>query len=137
MEKNKKKIIIGIAIFIAAAIILGSIYYFFKPQPQTGSKNVEIVVVNSAGEEKAYHLRTDAEYLEGVMEEAKAEGLTYEGTEGEFGLMLDTVNGEKAVFEEDGSYWSISVNEAYANYGVSEQPVADGDSFELRYTTGE
>ena len=137
MEKNKKKIIIGILIFMTAAAILAGIYYFLRPQPETGSKEIEIVVINSTGDKETYRLRTDAEYLIDAMEEAKAKGLTYDGTEGEFGLMLDTVNEEKAVFEKDGAYWSISVNGAYANYGISEQPVTDGDTFELRYTAGE
>ena len=51
--------------------------------------------------------------------------------------MVDTVNGEKAVFEKDGAYWGFSVNGEYCNYGISEQPVADGDAFEIAYTVGE
>lgn len=51
--------------------------------------------------------------------------------------MVDTVNGEKAVYEDDGAYWAFTVNGEYCNYGVSEQPVADGDKFEIIYTIGE
>lgn len=71
------------------------------------------------------------------MDEAKEEGLTYSGTDGDYGLMVDTVNDEKAVFEEDGAYWGFFVNGEYCNYGIAEQPVADGDEFEIVYTVGE
>ena len=51
--------------------------------------------------------------------------------------MVDTVNGEKAVYEEDGAYWGFTVNGEYCNYGIAEQPVADGDEFEIVYTLSE
>ena len=86
---------------------------------------------------KEYQIKTDAEYLQGAMDDAKEEGLTYSGEDSEYGLMVDTVNGEKAVFEKDGAYWGFSVNGEYCNYGISEQPVADGDAFEIAYTVGE
>jgi hypothetical protein len=37
----------------------------------------------------------------------------------------------------DGAYWSFNVNGEYCNYGVSEQPVEDGDAFEIVYTKAE
>jgi len=64
----------------------------------------------------------------------EAEGLTYSGTEGAYGLMIDTVNGETADYSVDASYWSFNVNGEYCNYGIDQQPVNDGDAFSIVYT---
>ena len=65
----------------------------------------------------------------------EADGLTFEGTESEYGMMINTVNGETADYSIDGSYWSFYVNEDYCNYGIDSQPVVDGDAFKIVYTT--
>lgn len=136
-KKQNKKVILGVVVFIAVVAILGAVYYFTRPETQKGAKEVAITVVSEEGKKTEYEIHTDAEYLQGAMDDAKEEGLTYSGTEGDYGLMVDTVNGEKAVYEDDGAYWAFTVNGEYCNYGVSEQPVADGDKFEIIYTIGE
>lgn len=121
-KKQNKKVILGVVAFIAVAVILGAVYYFTKPETSKGAKEVEITVVSKEGEKTEYQINTDAEYLQQAMDEAKEEGLTYSGTDGDYGLMVDTVNDEKAVFEEDGAYWGFFVNGEYCNYGIAEQP---------------
>ena len=100
---------------------------------QAGSKDITIEVVNKAAESTVYELSTDAEFLRQAMDEA--EGLTYDGTESEYGLMISTINGEVADFNVDGGYWSFYVNDEYCNYGIDTQPVMDGDAFAIVYTT--
>ena len=134
MKKNKKTLL-AVVVFALVIVVLGGIYYFTRPETKQGEKQVEITVVNKAGEETAYEVKTDAEYLLGAMEDAEELGLTFEGAEGDYGLMIDTVNGETAVYAEDGAYWGFSLNGTYCEYGVSEQPVAD--EFEIKYTIGE
>lgn len=136
-DKKNKKIWIALAVFVVVIALLAGAYLMLKPKAQEGSKSVTLTVVNKDGEKKEYQIKTDAEYLQEAMDDAKEEGLTYSGEDSEYGLMVDTVNGEKAVFEEDGAYWGFSVNGEYCNYGISEQPVADGDTFEIAYTVGE
>ena len=134
-KKTNKKVIAGLLalVLVAAAMVIG--YKYLKPETQTGAKAVQITVVSEDGSEKPYQVQTDAEYLKGVMDEA--EGLTYSGTEGDYGLMIDTVNGETASYEENGAYWAFSVNDEYCNYGIAEQPAADGDEFKIVYAIGE
>ena len=136
-KKQNKKVILGVVAFLVVVVILGAVYYFTRPETSKGAKEVGITVVDAEGEKTEYIINTDAEYLQQAMDDAKEEGLTYSGTEGEYGLMVDTVNGEKAVFEEDGAYWGFTVNGEYCNYGIAEQPVADGDTFEIIYTLSE
>ena len=132
--KNKKKLL-GIGLIVVLVVVMALVYGKFREKPVEGSKNITIEVVNSKEESKVYELKTDAEYLLGAMEEA--EGLTFEGEEGEYGMSIMTVNGETADFNVDASYWSFYVNDEYCNYGVSEQPVEDGDAFAIVYTVYE
>ena len=64
----------------------------------------------------------------------EADGLEYEAEDGPYGLSVLSVNGESAIYETDGAYWSFYVNGDYCNYGISEQPVMDGDTFQIIYT---
>ena len=66
------------------------------------------------------------------MDELKAKGdFTYEGTDGEYGLYIDSVNALKADYNVDKAYWAIYVNGEYGQLGADTQPVNDGDSFKL------
>ena len=132
--KNKKKLL-GIGLIVVLVAVMALVYGKFSEKPVEGSKNITIEVVNSKEESKVYELKTDAEYLLGAMEET--DGLTFEGEEGEFGMSIMTVNGETADFNVDASYWAFYVNDEYCNYGVSEQPVEDGDAFSIVYTVYE
>lgn len=135
MEKKgiNKKIWIGLGVLIVA--VLAALFYVTRIQPAEGSKAVTVEVVDSQGQSTMYELKTDAAYLAEVMDEA--DGLSYEAEEGEYGLNVLSVNGERAIYAEDGSYWAFYVNGEYCNYGISEQPVEDGDAFQIVYTVSE
>lgn len=133
-QQNKKvRIGVGIGCLVAVFVILAVVYSVFGAKPVAGSKSVTIEVVNKAAQSTVYEVDTDAEYLRQAMEEA--DGLTFSGTESEYGMMVDTVNGETADYSVDGSYWSFYVNEEYCNYGIDSQPVLDGDAFSIVYTS--
>lgn len=133
--KNNKKILVGIGVFVIIIVAFAIVYSVFKPKPSIGSKNITIEVVNKEKDSKKYEIQTDAEYLRQAMEEAP--GLTFDGQESEFGMMVETVNGETADYNIDGSYWSFYVNGEYCNYGIDSQPVTDKDEFLIQYTTME
>lgn len=134
---NKKsrftvKRVLAAALLLALAAALSLVYVTFSEKAVSGSKAITIAVIDSAAKETTYALKTDAKYLIEAMDEA--EGLTYAGTEGPYGLMITEVNGETADYNVNGAYWGFSVNGQYCNYGVSEQPVEDGDAFTIAYT---
>ena len=130
--KSSKKVILGVAALVVIIAALAILYNVFREKPVEGSKSITIEVVNKAEESTKYQLKTDAEYLRQAMEEA--EGLTFSGTESEYGMMVDTVNGETADYSVDSSYWGFYVNGEYCNYGIDTQPVVDGDAFSIVYT---
>jgi len=111
-KKSNKKVIIGIVALIAVIAIMAAVFFFFREKPVEGSKSITIEVVNKAQESTMYELKTDAEYLRQAMEEAK--GLEFSGTESQYGLTVEVINGENTDFN-NGSYWSFYVNDAYCN----------------------
>ena len=82
-----------------------------------------------------YEVDTDGEYLIDAMNDA--EGLSFQGEEGIYGLSVSTVKGVRADYTLDGAYWAFYVGGEYCNYGVSEQPVEDGDNFSIVYTVAQ
>lgn len=132
LKKSRKGIIASLLLLIGLAAVLCAVFFAFRAKPVAGSKQITIDVVNKEQETQSYNLRTDAEYLRQAMEET--EGLTFSGEESEFGMMVNTVNGETADYNTDGSYWSFYVNGEYCNYGIDSQPVLDGDKFTITYT---
>lgn len=131
MKNNKKRTAIVVAVLLLAIAAMAIVFNVFRDKPVAGSKAVAIEVVDDKGASKMYKVNTDAEYLRQAMEEAK--GLEFSGTEGEYGMFVETVNGVTADYNADGSYWSFYVNGTYCNYGVDSQPVADGDEFKIAY----
>lgn len=127
-----KKLVFGVIALAAVAVILAVAFFVFREKPDEGSKSITISVVDKAQETTDYEVKTDAEYLRQAMEET--EGLTFSGEESEYGMMVDTVNGEKADSTADGAYWAFYVNDEYCNYGIDTQPVADGDNFRIVYS---
>lgn len=135
LKENKKKTVIAVAVLAVAAVIFGVIYVNFKPKPVAGAKKLTIEVVDDAGESETYTVQTDAEFLRQAIEDA--DGLVLEGTESEYGLMVETVNGLTADYTADGAYWAFYVDGTYCENGVDTQPVSDGQAYQIVYTTAE
>ncbi len=138
-KMNGKKI--AILIVVLALLIAGVIFAYVKFSPKTtqGAKAITIEVTDDNEKTSSYEVHTDAEYLRQAMEELQEDNkdFSFSGTEGDYGLMIDTVNDVKADFNVDGAYWSIYVNGEFGNYGIDDQPVTDGDTYGITYTKGE
>jgi len=131
--KKKKGIVLALAAVcvIAAALLL--CYDTFRPQPVAGKKEVTVEVVYGDGSSEMFVINTDAQYLEQAF--GDADGLAVGGSRTEqFGLMIETVNGVRAVYDKDQAYWSIELEGGPCNYGASRQPVQDKEHYRLVYT---
>ena len=135
MKNNKKPIIIGVTVLVALIAIFAVVFFVNKPQTSKGGKNITIEVTGSNGETADYELSTDAEFLKQAMDELAAdnEQFSYSGTDSEYGMMVEYVNDERALYAEDGAYWALYVNGEYGQYGVDSQPVTDGDTYTWTY----
>lgn len=131
-KKSNKKLIIGTALLVALIAVFAVVFFLFRPKTTEGAKSITIEVVDNEANSTVYDVNTDAEYLRQAMEEA--DGLEFSGTESEFGLMVDTVNGVTADWNVDQSYWSFWINGNYCEYGIDSQPVTDGDAFQIIYS---
>ena len=125
---NKKTIIAVIALVLVVAVFAG-IYLATRPETSAGGKTFTLTVVHADGTSKEFTISTDEEYLAPAL---KAEGILPE-SEGADGMYF-TVDGEKADYSVNQSYWSLYVGEEYAMLGMNDTPVNDGDSFKLVYT---
>ncbi|MCR5195821.1 MAG: DUF4430 domain-containing protein [Pseudobutyrivibrio sp.] len=134
-KKNTKKIIIA-AVILAALIAIFSVCYFkFVAKPTAGEKSITIEVVADDGQPKDYKLDTDAEFLIDAMDELADEdsSFSFEGSDGQYGMMIEVINGKQAIYEKDNAYWALYVNDNYGEYGVDQQPVQDGDTYTWKY----
>lgn len=131
-KKSNKKLIIGVVVMVLLIALFAAIFLLFKPKAVQGAKSITIEVVDNNAVSTVYDVHTDAEYLRQAMEEA--DGLEFSGTESEYGLMVETVNGVTADYNVDQSYWGFYVNGTYCNLGIDSQPVTDGDAFRIVYS---
>ena len=131
--KNKKVLLAAIALLVVAGV-MAAVYFATRPTVQgwTGSKTITVTVVHSDGKSEDFVFNTDEDYLSEVLQEA---GLI-SGTPGEFGLYIETVDGETASWEENGAYWAFYVGEEYATTSVDLTPITDGAVYKLVYTLG-
>ena len=129
--KNKKMILAAVALVLVVALMVG-VYFATKPATSKGSKAITVTVLHADGTEKDFSCRTDAEYLDEVLLTEKIA----EGDETEYGLTIHTVDGEKADWNVNQSYWALIINGEYATTGASSTPVNDGDAYRLEYTIG-
>lgn len=127
---NKKLILVAVALVTAVAVMLG-VYFGTRPETVEGSKNFTVTVVHADGTEKAFSYSTDAEKLGAFLE---SEGLIE--SEGADDGMFHTVDGEKADWNVNRSYWAFYLGEEYATEGIYATTIADGAAYKLVYTLG-
>jgi len=134
MSKKTKSFLIGGIILVVCVALFVGIWLNNKPTASANAKEYTLEVVDNEGNTKTYNGTTEEEYLKGLMDELKAAGdFDYSGSESEYGIMIESVNGLKAVYAEDGAYWSIYVNGEYGMYGADQQVITSGDTYTLKY----
>ena len=129
--KNKKLILIAVALIACVAVMLG-IFVVTRPETVSGAKTITVTVVHKDGSEKVFTCHTDEEYLGKVLVN---ENIVV-GNYGEFGLYFDTADGEKADWNVDNGWWQVFIGEEAAITGADQIPIANGDTFKLVYTIG-
>ena len=93
-----------------------------------GSKSFEFTVVNMAGEEATFEVKTD----EDTVGAALLENNMIAGEDGDYGLYVKTVNGETVDYDKDGKYWAFYINGEYGMTGVDATDIVEGDSYSFK-----
>ena len=124
-----KKTWIALAAFVVLVAVLLTVFFLTRPETEAGAKEITVTVIHADGSSKNFTYHTDEEYLGALL---LAEGLIT-GSEGQYGLVIESVDGESADWEKDQAYWSLYEGEAYANQGVSKTPGREGATYKLVY----
>ncbi len=130
-KQSNRKVILLIAAVLIAAVAMFGIYKVFMPKGQTGAKEITVTVVHADETSKDFVYQTDAAYLGEVL---KSEELV-EGTEGEFGMFITSVDGETADDSKE-QWWCITKDGEVLNTSADQTPIEDGEKFELTLTEG-
>lgn len=121
----------GAAVAILALLL--AVYTLTKPVPVTGAKSISIDVVYDNEATDRYQVTTEAQFLSEALNAIP--DLQIDGTTSrEFGLMITAINGKRADYQKDGAYWSLLCDGEPCSYGVSQQPIKDGEHYILQYT---
>ena len=132
-KKSSKKlpVIIGAVLLVILIAVMSILYMNTRPQTQGGGKEITLVVVHGDQTNHTYGIQTDEEYLQAALEQEQL----IEGTEGEFGMYVLTVDGE-TVDEANEEWWCLTKGGETHMLGVGETPIADGEQYEFTFTTG-
>lgn len=132
--KNRFRSVLSLVLVAAMVLMFVACGQNQEPEtPETSSNQQEVQeksftfeVTDLDGTKKEFEVKYDAEKTVG---EALINDKLISGTESTYGLMVDTVNGIKYDYNEDGAYWAFYVNGAYANSGVDTTPIKDGEVY--------
>lgn len=99
-----------------------------------GEKHIYVTATDSVNQELigTFEFYTDAENIG----DALMEYGFISGDDGEYGLYVKVVNGVKAEYETNGTYWAFYVNGDLATTGVSSTPVEDEMSYMFQIEEG-
>lgn len=129
---KQKKLIIGLATLLVVLVAaVGAIFAFTRPETSDGAKNVTVEIVYADKTEKEYDISTDAEYLADALYEKKL--ITDEEYKTGFYTVIDGVTAD---YNADKAWWCVTKGGQMIEVGMNEQPIADGDAFEITYTVG-
>lgn len=130
MRDVMKKTVWSAAAFCLAILVLLGVWHSTRPDPQMGIKYIAVEVIHKDGSEKTFSYETEKEYLGELLKEEKL----ISGSEDQYGIFVDTVDGETAVWEVDGGWWSLSCNGEAAQTGVDQVVIEDGSVYTWTYT---
>lgn len=124
-----------LATLLAILMLLSLCACTAKPAETTGAaeakKSFTVTVTHADKTEKEFTYETGEKMLGAFLEQ---EGLIE--SEGADKGMFHTVDGEKADWNENQSYWALFIGEEYAMTGIYDTEIVDGAAYKLVYTLG-
>ena len=99
--------------------------------PEGGTTETELTftleVVHLDGTTNSFEVKTNQKLLSDALTEKEY----ISGYESQYGLTVESVDGEKLDWETSGAYWTIYVNGEYSMVGVSSIYVEDGATYKF------
>ncbi len=97
-----------------------------------GEKTFTFTVKDADRKETVFEIKSDKKTVGEALEE---QGLI-SGKESQYGLMVDTVMGIRADYDKDKAYWALYIGGEYAQTGVDQTELVEGENYMLEYTEG-
>ena len=116
-----------IALLLALVLLVGAmlaVWLHFSPKTTSGEKNITVEVTHADGTVKSLEIETSEEFLGPALEKENL----ISGEVGDYGLFIDTVDGEFAD-PDQSQWWVFTVNGEMGDYGADTQPIAEGDVY--------
>ena len=132
MKQKHSRPILGLIGFLLLFAVLLGVWHFSRPEVQDGEKIITVEVVHKDGSEKSFDFQTDHEYLGAFLLEINL----ISGSEGEFGIFVDTVDGETADYAVDSGWWQLLCDGEAAQTGADSIVLEDGAVYTWVYTIG-
>ena len=133
IKKNFRSVISMVLIAAMVLAFAGCGQKQAQESPETTQNHQEVVeksfvfeVTDLNGTKTEFSVKYDTETTVG---EALIKENLIAGENGPYGLMVDTVNGIKYDYNEDGAYWAFYINGEYAMTGVDMTPIQDGEIY--------
>ena len=128
---KNKKLIIALLAFVAVVGLVAGLWFGLqgKSEGDEGA-SFTVIVVHADKTEKTFSYTADG-MLGDVLEE---KGLI--SSEGADEGMFHTVDGEKADWNVNQSYWGFYIEGEYAMTGIYATAIEDGATYKLEYTIG-
>ena len=124
-----------LAIILSVLLLVSLCACTAKPAETTAAaeakKSFTVTVVHHDGSQEDFTYETTEEKLGAFLEN---EGLI--SSEGADAGMFHTVDGEKADWNVDQSYWAFYIGSEYAMTGIYDTDITDGAQYKLEYTIG-
>ncbi len=93
-----------------------------------GATKFTVSITFKDGSEKTYTVNTDKT----TVGDALAEIELISGTMGDYGLMIETVDGETVTYDKDGKYWAFYIDGKYAMSGVDSTDITAGATYSFK-----
>ena len=93
-----------------------------------GKTVFNFIVVGLDGTETKFEIHTDETTVGAALQKLEL----IDGEVGEYGLYVDTVNGETVDWDRDGKYWGFYVDGEYAMTGVDSTEVTAGTTYTFK-----
>ena len=84
--------------------------------------------MDNAGNETKFEIHTD----EKIVGDALVKLELIAGETGDYGLYVKEVNGIKADYDVDGTYWAFYINGEYAMTGVDVTDITEGATYSFK-----
>ena len=127
-----KKILLALTALCVTMLLMLGIWQTTKPTGTDDRKAITVEVCHKDSTIHTFPYETREAYLGSLLLE---DGLI-SGTMGEFGLFVDTVDGETADYAADGSWWQLTCNGEAAATGADQVALEDGALYRWTYTIG-